>query len=794
MVLLCATTAARQNVDTLPPLEPLTRNNIAQVKPLARLGSGVLTSVLAWSPDGKTLAVGGSSGVWLYQSADWTAAPQTIPTEGEVTQIDYNPDGKTLGYVANGTLYLWDVATQKIVEQIEAVQAFAFHPSDNLLAFGREQWTPGDDSTPGFWSAAVELWNTQTHSSVKWMSLDAVYGGGSFTRLTFNTDGSALAASWTGNELSTCGDRRILSYWWPMKDILRQPQAEFDAVEADIGASWEDEYGLVLNPADGHFATISWDEMSYVPTSLVNNHDPASQTSKTFRLGTRVLFPTDSGGTFEMDEQLTALTISPDGKTLAAALSSDPQNVVRFVDMETGTVDQEWRLKSAVDALKYSPNGQKLAIAGDGQIWVGSRYGDREALLGITRAQTGGQRNDTGTAFLSRDIHNQLNLWVVEPGRVLSRALPETDASAAARFVPGDQLLMFDDPPRLTLWNYHTGHEVVLDLSERRRTAPLVNFSPDGKLAALQKLSGEIQLFDTASGGLLATLADRFPNPVVLAFSPDGAQLVTAHFQKLEDKTAAFAEVRQWDTSTGKLTHDYGSFRGSYQTGQFFEGEVRLQFSPDGAQLAVQNSFVQRVGDTAQESRDGVSIFDVKTGSLTFHHEQTGDRGNLSPDFHIYAADPSDWSNVEIHLFDTTTGQELTKDSPVYSSYEGGVSAFSSDDASLLLYVGSYTNCGGDYRAYLLYSIKDGKEVASIGLPSVIGGWGTESAIFSPAGDMLLVSTHYGGQIVDTQSGKDIANIGGLRDSELTFSPDGTMLIAMKPDGTVALWGVPKQQ
>jgi hypothetical protein len=32
VVLLCAmTAAARQNADTLPPLEPLTRNNIAQV-------------------------------------------------------------------------------------------------------------------------------------------------------------------------------------------------------------------------------------------------------------------------------------------------------------------------------------------------------------------------------------------------------------------------------------------------------------------------------------------------------------------------------------------------------------------------------------------------------------------------------------------------------------------------------------------------------------------------------------------------------------------------------------------
>ena len=61
----------------------------------ARLGKGVIKSI-AYSPDGSQLAVGTSTGIWIYDAATGEELSLLGGHTGVVTSIAYSRDGKML--------------------------------------------------------------------------------------------------------------------------------------------------------------------------------------------------------------------------------------------------------------------------------------------------------------------------------------------------------------------------------------------------------------------------------------------------------------------------------------------------------------------------------------------------------------------------------------------------------------------------------------------------------------------------------------------------------------------------
>ena len=74
-----------------------------------RLGKGGINDI-AYSPDGTRLAVAGSIGIWLYDTAAYQEIVLLTGHTGSVNSVSFSPDGRTLASGSgNGTVLLWEL-------------------------------------------------------------------------------------------------------------------------------------------------------------------------------------------------------------------------------------------------------------------------------------------------------------------------------------------------------------------------------------------------------------------------------------------------------------------------------------------------------------------------------------------------------------------------------------------------------------------------------------------------------------------------------------------------------------
>jgi WD40 repeat protein len=192
---------------------------------------------------------------------------------------------------------------------------------------------------------------------------------------------------------------------------------------------------------------------------------------------------------------LFTVAFSPDGKTLAFGGKG---NAVWLIDLE-GKPPREptWKQggpEAAVESLAFSPDGKLLGCAkGNGSI-----------LLWDVAAKTERQP-----------------LASPDGGRVARIAFsPDGTLLAAAGEHGGG--------PVVRLWKVATGQLLFTSRTPGGGMAWHVAFSPDGKTLAAGLQSGEVHLFDVASGEQVATLSGHGGPVRWLGFHPDGRSLAVA--------------------------------------------------------------------------------------------------------------------------------------------------------------------------------------------------------------------------------------------------------------------------
>jgi WD40 repeat protein len=125
--------------------------NAGQVRELVKLGRGTSKSV-AISPDGETLAVAGSAGVWLYELNTLDLIGLLEGHTSTVNSVAWSPDGRTLASGSwDETVRLWDASSGEQMAMLVGhgegpVHSVAWSPDGRMLASAG-----GSDQTVRLW-------------------------------------------------------------------------------------------------------------------------------------------------------------------------------------------------------------------------------------------------------------------------------------------------------------------------------------------------------------------------------------------------------------------------------------------------------------------------------------------------------------------------------------------------------------------------------------------------------------------------------------------------------------------
>ncbi len=528
-----------------------------------RLGKGILSGSIAYSPDGTRLAVASTIGIWLYDTA--THQEVALPTEHAfwVDDVAFSPDGQTIASASSDHVRLWDAYTGEHKQTLKGqnrVSDVAFSPDGQTIAASTSQdgaillWDVHTDKhkqtlkghTSGVWSVAfspdgqtiasassdrtVRLWDAHTGEHKQTLK-----GQHLVWSVAFSPDGKTIA--------STSSDRVLL---W---------DAHTGEHKQTLGRHASGVRSVAFSPDGKTIASVSSDHVR-----LWDAH--TGENKQTLR-----------GHTSGVE----SVAFSPDGKTIASASSDSPvqrsDHTVRLWDVHTGEHKQTLKGHTGghmkgVWSVAFSPDGQILASASHDRtvrLWDAHTGEHKQILKGHTSWVKSVAFSPDGQTIASASYDHTVRLWDVHTGEY-KQTFKGPDQIYDVAFSPdGQTIASASSDSTILLWDARTG--------ERKQTIKKhyairsIVFSPDGQtIAASTSQDSAILLWDARTGEYKQTLKgpDRIHD---VAFSPDGQTIASANSGRT---------VWLWDAHTGEHK----------QTIKKHYAISSIAFSPDGRTIA----------------------------------------------------------------------------------------------------------------------------------------------------------------------------------------------------------------
>ncbi|MXZ00457.1 hypothetical protein F4Y93_07350, partial [Candidatus Poribacteria bacterium] len=529
----------------------LSNDNLAQVYPQwqlpegakTRLGKGVINDV-KFSPDGSQLAVATGIGVWLYDAQTGAEIALLNAKLQRVRMAVFSPDGKTIaigGSSREGAIQLWDVATATRISTIGKGIG-----SIELLAFSEDGKTvAGVGSSQGL---RFYIWDVDT-------GLEILHFVGEQTHFNFG----ALAVSPNHRFLASAGGNNV--FLW---DILTQTLKHTIKVDGNsawnlafspdsktlVNGSttiqlWDVETGDQISRIDRHVDRVN--ALTFAPDgkTLVSGHSSGEirlrnitargdQLIRRLPGGITRRLATDTPNLTEHTRAIKTLAFTADGRTL---VSASLDTTIRLWDVETG--------KSRLLTAEHTRAIYGLSFLKDGKTLINGSSG---CTLRLWNTQTQDQQmipvkhpwdafdfafSEDGKTVAIGSLGGRTRLW--------SRDTEDFIATFQAShrhlinqiaFSPDDKILACGSfRGTIELWDM-LNHQRLATLNEHKNEIMALVFSPDGKtLASAARQESMIALWEINNIGSKTVLLVEEGNlgTGALAFSPDGKTLVSGH-------------------------------------------------------------------------------------------------------------------------------------------------------------------------------------------------------------------------------------------------------------------------
>jgi predicted NACHT family NTPase len=593
----------------------------------ANLADSVFTRVLetvwsvAFSPDGKLLAIGDSNGV--VQLLEATSNRELLSCKGHsnsIRSVAFSPDGEILASGSSDhTVRLWNIRNGECLNILPGhtsqVLSVAFSLDGEMLASGSSDHT-------------VKLWDIRNGEC-----LDILQGHTEWVRLVaFSPDGKILASG---------SDDKTVRLWdicnGECLNILPEHTADVNSVafspDGEILASgssdktvklWDVSSGECLNTLQGHTKRINSVTFSFSGEILASGS--SDKTVKLWDVSRGECLKTLQGHT----NWVWSVAFSPDGEMLA---SSSSDHTVRLWDVSSSEcINTLQGHTNWVFSVAFNPSSETLASSSSDhtvRLW-NIRNGERlKTLQAHTHQVNSVAFSPDGEMLASGSSDHTVRLWDIRSCECLCTLQGHRDSVGLVTFNPSGEVLASGSADNtVKLWDVRSG-ECLNTLQGHTYLVNSVAFSPSGEALASGSGDQTVRLWDIRSGECFCTLRGHRDWVRSVAFSPDGERLASSS----SDNT-----VKLWDIRNGECLFTLQGHRDWVRS---------VAFSPDGERLA------------SGSSDNTVKLWDIRNGEClnTFQgHTNPVLSVAFSLDGKILASSSSDET---IKFWDLKTGECL---------------------------------------------------------------------------------------------------------------------------------------
>lgn len=499
------------------------------------LGRGSATSI-AWSPNGESLIVGGSLGVWLYEN-NFQTATHLVSTTQEILIVNWSPDGQYIaGAASDNQIYIWSALNGFLVSTLQG-------HTDTILSI---EWSPDSNRLASTsFEPTIRIWDPENGQLLRLLDSDAMR----MFDLAWNADGTELAGISSDSAL----------YIWNMDDYqlintYPSPNALYTSVawsSANVLAVANFSSILTLNSSNGVQEQLLQGDSLWLgsPATVENlawspdgSHlaSGAGATIEIWNMDDFQVQPTLNGHT----QRVRDLKWSPDSNRLA---STDYDGSTIFIwDAVTGTLLNFIEEHTAeVGKIAWMPGDANVGVSyfdGTVRVW-NTQLGDLVASIPLDSRFVSWSNNWTRVAGLRIsgkptvwnwvELYEDSQTWATppdlnaEPYLIMEYTPYLYDVSSVTWNSTGQQLAISSMDGRVYILNVPSGTEVRV-LEEETDTpieAWQVAWSPNGsQLAVLSNLG--VQLWNAITGdyeGMLDQFTGTFQQ---IAWSSDSARIV----------------------------------------------------------------------------------------------------------------------------------------------------------------------------------------------------------------------------------------------------------------------------